>query len=146
MIVLRWGRILTLGVLVLLWFIYVALLRRGFKFTLTSRRHPLPKPPTLWPTVQKPTLQLPPTAASDAESVKEIFTLSYERYKLIAFGHDDVNPIKMKFMDTRNGTQFLIWNCFVHIVNNWTFIGWGASIVDAMGTMASFSLSIVLFD
>ncbi|KIM46837.1 glycoside hydrolase family 47 protein [Hebeloma cylindrosporum] len=70
---------------------------------------------TLGGTVQKPGLVVPPDSQKYADRVKTIFTDSYEAYKLYAFGHDDVAPIRKGFSDGRNG--------------------WGATIVDAMSTM-----------
>ncbi|PFH48014.1 glycoside hydrolase family 47 protein [Amanita thiersii Skay4041] len=60
-------------------------------------------------------VQLPPSASSDRDSVRKLFTDSYQAYKDFAFGHDDVSPISQTFSDGRNG--------------------WGASIADAMSTM-----------
>jgi len=65
--------------------------------------------------VQKPNLRVPPSAAKNKAAVVKIFNTSYTAYKEFAFGHDDLSPVSKNFTDGRNG--------------------WGASIVDAMGTM-----------
>jgi mannosyl-oligosaccharide alpha-1,2-mannosidase len=84
--------------------------------------------------VQKPGLQLPDSAASQREAVKDLFVTSYEAYQYVLFifistcthripcrtyawGHDDLLPVSETYFDGRNG--------------------WGASIADAMGTMVS---------
>ncbi|KAF8889714.1 glycoside hydrolase family 47 protein, partial [Infundibulicybe gibba] len=69
---------------------------------------------------QKPGLVLPSTASGNRSAVQQIFTTSYQAYKQFAFGHDDLSPISQGFTDGRNG--------------------WGASIVDAMSTMAIMGL------
>ncbi|THU94524.1 glycoside hydrolase family 47 protein [Dendrothele bispora CBS 962.96] len=65
--------------------------------------------------VQKPFLEVPPSAFQHREDVKNIFIESYNAYRKFAFGHDDLLPISRSFSDGRNG--------------------WGASIVDGMATM-----------
>ncbi|KAE9383751.1 seven-hairpin glycosidase [Gymnopus androsaceus JB14] len=65
--------------------------------------------------VQVPNLTLPPTAAGNQTAVKNIFNQSYAAYSKFAFGHDSLLPVSASFIDDRNG--------------------WGATIVDAMGTM-----------
>ncbi|KAG1876225.1 glycoside hydrolase family 47 protein [Suillus subluteus] len=65
--------------------------------------------------VQKPGLQLPPSASVHQAAVKELFVTSYEAYQTYAWGHDDLLPVSETYFDGRNG--------------------WGASIADAMGTM-----------
>ncbi|KAH0580814.1 hypothetical protein H2248_011973 [Termitomyces sp. 'cryptogamus'] len=73
-------------------------------------------PAILAANVQNPNLQLPPDAVVQKAAVKKIFTDSFAAYKKFAFGHDDLSPLSQSFSDGRNG--------------------WGASIVDAMSTMA----------
>lgn len=65
--------------------------------------------------VQKPGLQLPPSASVHQAAVKEIFVTSYEAYQTYAWGYDDLLPVSKTYFDGRNG--------------------WGASIADAMSTM-----------
>jgi mannosyl-oligosaccharide alpha-1,2-mannosidase len=66
-------------------------------------------------TVQKSGLTLPGSAAANKAKAQQLFTDSYAAYKTYAFGHDDLTPVSKSFIDERNG--------------------WGASIIDAMGTM-----------
>ncbi|KAK2464551.1 hypothetical protein APHAL10511_003409 [Amanita phalloides] len=66
--------------------------------------------------VQKPNLGLPGTAPADRDAVKQLFSKSYSVYRKFAFGHDEVTPVSQTYTDPRNG--------------------WGASIADALGTMA----------
>jgi len=65
--------------------------------------------------VQKAGLTLPSSAAQHQAAVKAIFLDSYNTYRALAFGHDEVEPIQKSFTDDLNG--------------------WGASIVDAMSTL-----------
>jgi hypothetical protein len=88
--------------------------------------------------VQVPGLTVPPSSAEDRASVVKIFNNSYIAYRCanetsdvffsiylrpeivgcrsnFAFGHDEVAPLSQQPLDPRNG--------------------WGATIVDAMGTM-----------
>ncbi len=84
--------------------------------------------------VQLPGLTVPSSAAADRASVVQIFCDSYNAYKCVweisrmfvpkpdgdcrrkfSFGHDEVAPLSKQPLDPRNG--------------------WGATIVDAMGTM-----------
>lgn len=65
--------------------------------------------------VQLPSLKLPSDAAVHRQSVRDIFSTSFDAYKKIAFPHDDLTPVSKSFTDGRNG--------------------WGASVVDAMSTM-----------
>ncbi|KAJ4482500.1 glycoside hydrolase family 47 protein [Lentinula aciculospora] len=65
--------------------------------------------------VQIPNLQVPASAAVHQQAVKDIFLQSYSAYSEFAFGHDSLLPVSRSFVDDRNG--------------------WGATIVDAMGTM-----------
>ncbi|KAI9438671.1 glycoside hydrolase family 47 protein [Lactarius indigo] len=67
--------------------------------------------------VQDPGLTLPYNTTQDLADVVKIFTDSYSVYHAYAFGHDEVAPLSKKPLDPRNG--------------------WGATIVDAMTTMAS---------
>ncbi|KAH9027042.1 glycoside hydrolase family 47 protein [Lactarius hengduanensis] len=67
--------------------------------------------------VQDPGLKLPYDTTQDLADVVKIFTDSYSTYHAYAFGHDEVAPSSKKPLDPRNG--------------------WGATIVDAMSTMAS---------
>ncbi|KAH9026209.1 glycoside hydrolase family 47 protein [Lactarius pseudohatsudake] len=67
--------------------------------------------------VQDPGLKLPYDTTRDLASVVEMFTDSYSTYHAYAFGHDEVAPVRKEPVDSRNG--------------------WGATIVDAMTTMAS---------
>ncbi|KAI0806206.1 glycoside hydrolase family 47 protein [Irpex lacteus] len=66
--------------------------------------------------IQKPGLDLPRSAATHKQAVKDIFLTSYNAYKEFAFGHDDLEPVSKSFTDGRNG--------------------WGATIVDALSTLA----------
>ncbi|KAF7363178.1 alpha-1,2-Mannosidase [Mycena venus] len=66
-------------------------------------------------TVQKPGLTVPPAYASHKTDVEKIFTTSYAAYKEFAFGHDELHPVTEGVGDDLGG--------------------WGASLVDAMGTM-----------
>ncbi|KAF8814729.1 alpha-mannosidase 1 [Phlegmacium glaucopus] len=58
----------------------------------------------------------PIDATKNRDAVKKIFTDSYGVYHKFAFGHDEVAPISQTALDGRNG--------------------WGATIVDALDTMA----------
>ncbi|KAN0109003.1 glycoside hydrolase [Russula decolorans] len=88
--------------------------------------------------VQLPGLTVPPSAAADRASVVQIFNESYNAYRCgrdiyaivpkpefdvcprkYAFGHDEVAPLSQQPLDPRNG--------------------WGATIVDGMGTMDFFN-------
>ncbi|ESK85838.1 glycoside hydrolase family 47 protein [Moniliophthora roreri MCA 2997] len=70
---------------------------------------------TLAGRVQKEGLVVPTSAYGNRDAVKQIFVDSYTAYKRFAFGHDDLLPLNQSFSDGRNG--------------------WGATIIDAMGTM-----------
>lgn len=65
-------------------------------------RH-VPKEGSTWRQVQKPGIRLPPSAAADALAVKMIFIESYEAYKLVAYGHDNLQPVYAWYSDSRNG-------------------------------------------
>ncbi|KAI0289404.1 glycoside hydrolase family 47 protein [Multifurca ochricompacta] len=71
--------------------------------------------------VQLPGLEVPSSAAADRDSVVRIFSQSYNAYRSVAFGHDEVAPVSQKPLDPRNG--------------------WGATIVDAMSTMYIMNLT-----
>ncbi|KAF9494946.1 glycoside hydrolase family 47 protein [Pleurotus eryngii] len=71
-------------------------------------------------TVQKPNLVLPGGSKQHRDAVTKIFVDSYEAYRTFAFGHDDLSPESQSFSDGRNG--------------------WGATIVDALPTMAIMGL------
>ncbi|KAF4583366.1 alpha-1,2-Mannosidase [Pleurotus pulmonarius] len=71
-------------------------------------------------TVQKPGLVLPKGSQQHRDAVTKIFVDSYEAYRTFAFGHDDLSPESQSFSDGRNG--------------------WGATIVDALPTMAIMGL------
>ncbi|KAF7367205.1 alpha-1,2-Mannosidase [Mycena sanguinolenta] len=75
-------------------------------------------------TVQKPGLTVPPEYASHKADVEKIFTTSYAAYKEFAFGHDELHPVSEGVGDDLGG--------------------WGASLVDAMGTMAVMGLDDLL--
>ncbi|KAJ7439202.1 glycoside hydrolase family 47 protein [Mycena latifolia] len=66
-------------------------------------------------TVQKPGLTVPAKYASNRDAAEQIFTKTYAAYKKFAFGHDELLPVSESFTDDLGG--------------------WGASLVDAMGTM-----------
>ncbi|KAJ7701448.1 glycoside hydrolase family 47 protein [Mycena rosella] len=66
-------------------------------------------------TVQKPGLSVPAKYAANRAAAEKIFTTSYAAYKEFAFGHDELLPVSESFEDDLGG--------------------WGASLVDAMGTM-----------
>ena len=84
-------------------------------------------------TVQKADLQTPADAAQNLQTVKEMFSYSYNAYKSVithgvaaaylltainrsyAWGHDSLAPLTKNFTDSRNG--------------------WGATIVDSLSTM-----------
>ncbi|KAF6757956.1 glycoside hydrolase [Ephemerocybe angulata] len=70
--------------------------------------------------VQVPGLTVPSSYAQSKADVVDIFKHGYEQYKLYAWGHDDLAPLSRGFQEGRNG--------------------WGATIVDAMGTMAIMGL------
>ncbi|KAF8342750.1 glycoside hydrolase family 47 protein [Cantharellus anzutake] len=65
--------------------------------------------------IQAPGLTLPPDAAANAASVKAAFKSAFRDYATYAYGHDDLAPLSKSYVDSRNG--------------------WGATIVDALGTM-----------
>ncbi|KIK66353.1 glycoside hydrolase family 47 protein [Collybiopsis luxurians FD-317 M1] len=71
--------------------------------------------PSLAGPVQVPNLKVPASAAAHQEAVKDIFLQSYDAYMKFAFGHDSLAPVSGGVIDDRNG--------------------WGASIVDALGTI-----------
>ncbi|KAJ6583995.1 glycoside hydrolase family 47 protein [Mycena vulgaris] len=72
-------------------------------------------------TVQKPDLAVPPQYVSNRDAAQTIFTKSYAAYKKSAFGHDQLLPANGGFKDDLGG--------------------WGASLVDAMGTMLVMGLN-----
>ena len=76
--------------------------------------------PTLAGNVQLPGLELPSDATTHRTAVKEIFTTAYATYKEKAWGHDDLAPLSGGFNDPRNG--------------------WGATVIDALSTMAVMGL------
>ncbi|OCH87232.1 glycoside hydrolase family 47 protein [Obba rivulosa] len=65
-------------------------------------------------TVQLPGLVVPPSEASNKQKVVDVFVTSWNAYKEYAYGHDDLTPVSMSFVDS--------------------YGGWGASIVDALDT------------
>ncbi|EJD51241.1 seven-hairpin glycosidase [Auricularia subglabra TFB-10046 SS5] len=65
--------------------------------------------------VQLKGLRVPKKYQKDKQAVKKIFEEAFAAYEKFAWGHDDVRPVSETFLDSRNG--------------------WGASIVDALGTM-----------
>ncbi|KAF8348776.1 glycoside hydrolase family 47 protein [Amanita rubescens] len=65
--------------------------------------------------IQSDSITLPASAPKDKAAVKQLFFESYSVYTDYAFGHDDVAPIAQGSVDGLGG--------------------WGASIVDALGTM-----------
>ncbi|KAJ6480917.1 glycoside hydrolase family 47 protein [Mycena sanguinolenta] len=71
-------------------------------------------------TVQKPGLMVPAQYANQKAAAEKIFTTSYAAYKEFAFGHDELLPVSEGVMDDLGG--------------------WGASLVDAMGTMVVMGL------
>ncbi|KAF8194774.1 glycoside hydrolase family 47 protein [Mycena galopus ATCC 62051] len=71
-------------------------------------------------TVQKPGLTVPAKYAANKAAAEKIFTTSYAAYQKFAFGHDELLPVSEGVGDDLGG--------------------WGASIVDAMGTMAVMGL------
>ncbi|KAF8194771.1 glycoside hydrolase family 47 protein [Mycena galopus ATCC 62051] len=75
-------------------------------------------------TVQKAGLTVPAEYASQKAAVEKIFTTSYAAYKEFAFGHDELHPVSEGVGDDLGG--------------------WGASLVDAMGTMAVMGLDDLL--
>ncbi|CAL1699168.1 unnamed protein product [Somion occarium] len=66
--------------------------------------------------VQNPFLLLPPDTHMHQQAVVNIFLDCYQAYKQFAFPHDDLTPVTKSFFDGRNG--------------------WGATVVDAMTTLA----------
>ncbi|KAJ6468780.1 seven-hairpin glycosidase [Mycena sanguinolenta] len=66
-------------------------------------------------TVQKPGLTVPARYASQKAAAEKIFTTSYAAYRKFAFGHDELHPVSEGVGDDLGG--------------------WGASLVDAMGTL-----------
>lgn len=96
---------------------------------------------TLAGQVQLPDLQLPPNSAVVKSTVKHMFIDSYNAYRRVsvfiplsltvnrmtahrkyAWGHDDLLPVSNSSSDGRNG--------------------WGASIIDGMGTMCIMGLDV----
>ncbi|KIK58077.1 glycoside hydrolase family 47 protein [Collybiopsis luxurians FD-317 M1] len=71
--------------------------------------------------VQVPGLSVPPAYAQNQAAVKEIVLQSYNAYTKFAFGHDSLAPVSGGVIDDRNG--------------------WGASIVDALGTLFLMNLT-----
>lgn len=65
--------------------------------------------------VQSSNIVLPDTAAADRQLIRNMFSETFNTYKKFAFGHDDLQPVSLTFNDGRNG--------------------WGATIVDGLGTM-----------
>jgi mannosyl-oligosaccharide alpha-1,2-mannosidase len=74
--------------------------------------------------VQKSGLTLPASAQANKAAVVKIFTESYAAYQEFAWGHDDLTPVSKSFTDVRNG--------------------WGATIVDALGTLVVMGLTVSL--
>ncbi|KAJ7652125.1 glycoside hydrolase family 47 protein [Mycena polygramma] len=72
-------------------------------------------------TVQLPGLTVPAEYASNKAAAQEIFTTSYAAYQKFAFGHDELLPVSETTGDDLGG--------------------WGASLVDAMGTMVVMNLT-----
>ncbi|KAJ7486234.1 glycoside hydrolase family 47 protein [Mycena galericulata] len=70
--------------------------------------------------VQKPGLTVPAKYASQKAAAQKIFTQSYAAYKEFAFGHDELHPVSEGVGDDLGG--------------------WGASLVDAMGTLVVMGL------
>jgi mannosyl-oligosaccharide alpha-1,2-mannosidase len=70
-------------------------------------------------------LVVPNKYASNRAAAEKIFTTTYAAYKEFAFGHDELLPVSKSFTDDLGG--------------------WGASLVDAMGTMLVMGLTD-LFD
>ncbi|KAJ7046058.1 glycoside hydrolase family 47 protein [Mycena alexandri] len=66
-------------------------------------------------TVQKPGLKVPAKYAADKAAAQKLFTTSWAAYQKFAFGHDELHPVSEGTGDDLGG--------------------WGASLVDAMGTM-----------
>ncbi|KAJ7829695.1 glycoside hydrolase family 47 protein [Mycena leptocephala] len=66
-------------------------------------------------TVQKPGLTVPAKYISDKAAAEKIFTTSWAAYQQFAFGHDELLPVSKGVGDDLGG--------------------WGASLVDAQGTM-----------
>lgn len=65
--------------------------------------------------VQNSNLNLPSDAATNRQAVVDMFTNTFNAYKMYADGHDDLAPISKGYIDGRNG--------------------WGATIIDSLGTM-----------
>ncbi|RXW15707.1 hypothetical protein EST38_g10151 [Candolleomyces aberdarensis] len=74
--------------------------------------------------VQPPNLVVPPAYAAVKAEVVDIFLHSYLSYKEYAWSHDNLAPLSRSFNEGRNG--------------------WGATIVDAMGTMKIMGLETLL--
>ncbi|KAI1787578.1 glycoside hydrolase family 47 protein [Ganoderma leucocontextum] len=66
--------------------------------------------------IQSPWVSLPGDASTHRQNVKDIFLTSWNAYKQYAFPHDDLTPVSASWTDGRNG--------------------WGASVVDALSTLA----------
>ncbi|KAF7314674.1 alpha-1,2-Mannosidase [Mycena kentingensis (nom. inval.)] len=66
-------------------------------------------------TVQVPGLTVPAEYAGQRDAAQTIFTKSWDAYKQFAFGHDELHPVSKGSGDSLGG--------------------WGATIVDALGTM-----------
>ncbi|KAJ7643767.1 glycoside hydrolase family 47 protein [Roridomyces roridus] len=66
-------------------------------------------------TVQKPGLTIPAEYTSQETAAKQLFSTSYDAYKQFAWGHDDLLPVSLGVGDGLGG--------------------WGASLVDALGTL-----------
>lgn len=68
---------------------------------------------------------MPPSASENRDAVRNIFLKSYKAYEKSAWGHDDLGPLSNRgnggFVDSRNG--------------------WGATIIDGMGTMQIMGLT-----
>ncbi|KIY47407.1 glycoside hydrolase family 47 protein [Fistulina hepatica ATCC 64428] len=64
--------------------------------------------------VQASNLTLPDSASTYRSAVIDVFVDSYEAYKEYAWGHDDLEPVTESYVDD--------------------YGGWGATIVDALGT------------
>ncbi|KAJ7213897.1 glycoside hydrolase family 47 protein [Mycena pura] len=72
-------------------------------------------------TVQKQGLQVPNKYKSQRDAVQKIFTTSWDAYRQFAFGHDELLPVSKGTGDDLGG--------------------WGATIVDALGTFLVMGLN-----
>ncbi|KAJ7069697.1 glycoside hydrolase family 47 protein [Mycena amicta] len=72
-------------------------------------------------TVQVPGLIVPPAFAGQRDAAEKLFTTSWNAYRQFAFGHDELLPVSKGVGDDLGG--------------------WGATIVDALGTMLVMGLT-----